>query len=125
MIYLIGGSGGPNYGDELLMALWVRYYREMGYHGPIVVDCRGRQSSERLHGHFENVYFTSFIKKLATGRGGSFATHVANGRAFIDEHPGELTEKLAEAGVCGLGWNWNQVRHVHLFGGGYINGKWP
>ncbi|HXS16186.1 MAG TPA: hypothetical protein VN764_03305, partial [Polyangiaceae bacterium] len=61
MIYLIGGSGGPNYGDELLMALWVRYYREMGYHGPIVVDCRGRQSSERLHGHFENVYFTSFI----------------------------------------------------------------
>src|SRR5688572_21173917 len=38
---------------------------------------------------------------------------------------GEVTEKLAEAEVCGIGWNWNQVRHVHLFGGGYINGRWP
>ncbi|HEU5076765.1 MAG TPA: polysaccharide pyruvyl transferase family protein [Polyangiaceae bacterium] len=125
MIYLIGGSGGPNYGDELLMALWVRCYREMGYQGPIIVDCRGRQSSERLHGQFENVYFTSFIKQLATGRAGSFAEHVARGRAFIDEHPSEQTQKLAELEVCGIGWSWNQIRHVHLFGGGYINGKWP
>jgi len=119
MIYMIGGSGGPNFGDDLILSLWVRFYRENGYHGPIVVDCLGGQSSEKLHGKLEGVFFTSFIKDLAKGREGDFSYYIEKGRKFFLDSARDILLRL------GFDESFAKVKLVHLYGGGYINGVWP
>ncbi|MDN2656483.1 polysaccharide pyruvyl transferase family protein [Cobetia sp. 14N.309.X.WAT.E.A4] len=125
MIYLIGGSGGPNYGDELIISLWIKFYREKGYNGPIVVDCLSKKNSERMHSKYSNVYFTTFIKKLAKGRDGSTSFYIDRGANFIIENKQAFIKNIEECFDDNYSFDLDKDSwHIHLYGGGYINGVW-
>lgn len=122
MVYLIGGSGAPNYGDELILLQWLRFLHEevLPRGGPcrIVVDNNSVAGSTALFGErFPGVEFVSHFKRLHPDRSkGSFMKNLAYGLGFFSrghwrEHPA-LTGAIAQL---------QSARLVHLYGGGYIN----
>jgi hypothetical protein len=108
MLYLIAGNGGPNFGDELIVAHWLRFYREAGYDGPITVDGRGAGPSERLLTGFGDVAFVSRIPRHGQGLDRGYADFARLGRGF------------ARANEDGFA----KVSMVHVCGGGYASGVW-
>lgn len=125
MIYLIGGSGAPNFGDDLILSLWIRFYRDSGYAGPILVDCKALPASLKLHGHHEKVYFSPFIKNLARGRGASFEDYFRSGREFIrNPGPPPMTTRDCIGSAIDDRLRFGDVSLIHLYGGGYISGVW-
>lgn len=122
MYYLIGGSGAPNYGDELILLQWLRFLHEevLPHHGtvPVVVDNNSVTGSTALFGaRYPGVQFVSCLKRLHHDRSkGSFLKNLVYGLGFFSEghwrqHP-ELSEAVAQV---------REARLIHLYGGGYIN----
>ncbi|MEG3116812.1 polysaccharide pyruvyl transferase family protein [Salinicola sp. 4072] len=123
MIYLVSGAGGPNFGDDLILALWIRYYRERGYTGPILVDFLNNASSIKLHSEDKNVYFSGFLKSMTKGREGDFSHYINVGKSKISENLDGFSESIKQA----LGvprFSLDQINFIHVLGGGYINGVW-
>lgn len=121
MILLITGSGEPNYGDDLILKLWINYYRTIGYDQEIVVDCKSISGSIELHNFDQNVYFTKYIKKLTTGRKYCIDEYITIGESHIQENhlfKGWNSTKRKSFNIL-------DFRLIHLIGGGYINGNWP
>jgi hypothetical protein len=108
MIYLIGGNGAPNYGDELIVKHWIRYYREIGYEGPITVDGKGARGSRRLLRDSADVKFVSFLKRHAEGLDKSYAEFAELGREFAGENAARFSD----------------VKLMHFCGGGYLSANW-
>ncbi len=134
MIYLVGGSGGPNFGDELILLHWIRAYRAAGFDDEIVVDCKSVSQSERLHGRSHpasplawasraqgGVRFVHRIKSLTKGRGGLLSAHAALGAEFVRCH----SEQFKRSMRAPDGIDMSRCRIIHLIGGGYISGVWP
>lgn len=126
MIYLISGSGEPNYGDDLIAYLWVKYYREHGYNGPIILDCKSIKGSIELHSELdESVYFAKHIKSLTTGRKGDVSFYIEEGREFAAKKFDTLTAMNSLGHVREFNLAGSKPSFIHLIGGGYINGSWP
>lgn len=121
MILLITGSGEPNYGDDLILKLWINYYRTIGYDQDIVVDCKSISGSIELHNFDQNVYFTKYIKKLTTGRKYCIDEYITIGESHIQENHLFKGWNAAKR----KSFNILNFKLIHLIGGGYINGNWP
>ncbi|WP_132563713.1 polysaccharide pyruvyl transferase family protein [Rhizobium sullae] len=108
MLYLIAGNGSPNFGDELIVQNWLRFYRENGYKGQITVDGKGNIRSERLIRGFGDVRFVTNIPRHSEGREGTYADFYKIGKDYaadaLDRFKG--------------------VRAFHLLGGGYVSANW-
>lgn len=110
MLYLIAGNGAPNFGDELLVKVWLKFYRDSGYTGSIIVDGKGADSTRRLLREFENVEFRqTFIPRHKDGMEGNYLTFASSGIEFAKNN--------IEA--------FQGVKAIHLLGGGYTNSSWP
>lgn len=108
MIYLIAGNGAPNFGDELIVENWLRYYREMGYSGPLVVDGKGAKATEQLLRDYGDVKFIKGIPRHAEGLEGSYADFYSLGVEFARQNLREFEE----------------VQGIHCLGGGYASANW-
>jgi polysaccharide pyruvyl transferase WcaK-like protein len=122
MYYLIGGSGAPNYGDELILQHWLRYLHEEVLPGRpaarIVVDNNGVEGSRDLFSDaYPAVDFISSLKVAHPERGTvGFMRSLSLGLGFFSSgrwrHHPELTGAVEQL---------QQAKLVHLYGGGYIN----
>jgi len=109
MIYLIAGNGTPNFGDELIVASWLRFYREHGYNGHICVDGRGSHPTKKLLKKYENVEFLSNnIPRHRAGLEGSYAFFFTKGVDFARKNVDRF----------------RGVRAFHFLGGGYTGAHW-
>lgn len=124
MIYLIGGSGGPNFGDELILRAWLDQYRGAGLAGRLWVDHKIRANGPRYH-PLPGVRFLARLKLLAQAKGeGSFMAFVRRGIEYVRTDPDRfLRGRLDPDDAASPAWR--EVRLIHLYGGGYISGNWP
>ena len=121
MYYLIGGSGAPNFGDELILLQWLRFLRDEvlpQQDGEVVVDNNSVVGSTALFGtRYPQVQFVSRFKRVQHDRSkGSFLKNLAYGLGFFSQGHWRQHPELAEA--CE---QLRSARMVHLYGGGYIN----
>lgn len=108
VLYLLAGNGAPNFGDELLVQYWLRFYRELGYDGPITVDGKGASATAALLRNFANVDYVKTIPRHADGVQGSYA-------GFYEQGVEYARANLAK---------FKGVRGFHFLGGGYACANW-
>ncbi len=108
VLYLLAGNGAPNFGDELLVQYWLRFYRGLGYNGPIIVDGKGASATAALLKDFGNVTFVKRIPRHADGAAGSYASFYEQGVEYARSNLSKFK------GVQGF----------HFLGGGYACANW-
>lgn len=121
-VTLIGGSGAPNYGDELIALNWLEFLRDVA--GPqleslqVVMDNNSaRNSTELFQDRFGGVQFQAHIKPhRMPDKDAPLLAHLQYGLAFYDgghwRHHQPLAGALESLQDSDL---------AHLYGGGYIN----
>ncbi|QEM82178.1 polysaccharide pyruvyl transferase family protein [Halomonas binhaiensis] len=114
MSYLIvGGSGAPNYGDEIILKLWLDLLGEQK--NTLRVESNIKNNTIRLHGDREKVEYSDFIKNVAKNKTSlGFWNQVKRGVNFFDRNGIKI---YGEKNFNFL----NGLKVVHLHGGGYIN----
>lgn len=120
VIYLIGTSGHPNYGDELITAAWLGRYARKFPNAVVYLDSPfpGRSASlfRGLHPHLrcvDTLYHACWNAPLDSPEATvNFGYEVAGAPGML---PREATavEDFADIDL------------VHILGGGYINAVWP
>jgi polysaccharide pyruvyl transferase WcaK-like protein len=122
MIYLVGGSGVPNFGDELMAASWLRYLNSQHPDKRIVMEVKNPSiSSLMLGGLHPRASHVSIIKKIAATKPlPTFWENVNRGYRFM--HRKGFQHHAIFDGVEKI---LNKAEVIHLFGGGYINENWP
>ena len=120
IIYLVGTSGTPNYGDELITAGWLRYYAETLPETDVWVETPRPGQSAILHGGIHPR--ARFVDTLFHGCWIAPSEEVPDLIAFGDRVAGEPGLLPREAtGVE----EFSRVALVHVMGGAYINALWP
>lgn len=120
MIVLVGGGGIPNYGDELIINNWLRWYRS---HLPNL------EFDLTVEGARRSILRNTFADRFPT---------VTWSHALRDARLKFRQEGFWGALEAGLNADVSEVDAVqrafrrasdtslfHIHGGGYINGKWP
>lgn len=120
VIYLIGGSGSPNFGDELMLLHWLRYTAERfgSASASVVVDNNNERNSVNLFGErFPHARFVSLFKRLRhPNQSKDFMENLRYGFGFFTEGTYKSHPQLVEA-LPALA----ESRLLHVYGGGYIN----
>jgi polysaccharide pyruvyl transferase WcaK-like protein len=122
LYYLVAPGGIPNFGDEEIVATWLRHLAEVAPDADVVLDCLNpagvtagvRAAHPRLR--LTNVLWQLCMVHWNAGTAaaelvGDIVASPARSRLRIDD-PGSL-DLLRRAAV------------VHLLGGGYLNAIWP
>jgi polysaccharide pyruvyl transferase WcaK-like protein len=118
-IYLVASGGNPNYGDELIVASWLRFLANVRPEATVWLDCPQPGTSSSLfsgiHPHFRstNTLWRSCFEAPDQSAQGVW-DYVEN----LVTHGGS---PMYDVGLMTLG----QANSVHLLGGGYVNGVWP
>ena len=121
MIYLLGGAGNGNFGDELIVRCWLEALRAAGVEAPVVCDGNYAGISRRFLGTlFPEVAFVDDVNRLKARGPDTFYAAFARGWRFYDNGGFERHPDLA-----GLAARLAQTRVLHLHGGGYVNTIWP
>lgn len=117
--YLIGSSGVPNYGDELILALWLRFLSLSRPSEPVWIDVLDPGVSAVLMAK-------AHPRAVATNTLWRVAGLCAAAEPQLQDAEAERivtmmgTPKL-DAGLALL----RDVRSIQLVGGGYLNSMWP
>jgi len=119
-VHLIASSGYPNYGDELITAIWLRRIAEQLPDAEVWVDTPSPGlSSVLFEGLHPRVRFVDTLWRLCWAAPSEQPWEVA---AWVDGAVGDVgrapkwalaTEALREADL------------LHVIGGGYLHGEWP
>ncbi|WP_192931286.1 polysaccharide pyruvyl transferase family protein [Gemmobacter serpentinus] len=122
MHYLIGGSGIPNYGDELMARGWLRYLAQHHPEDRVVIDTTLPTVSTLLlqPAHWKASH-VAIVREVGFPKSSpDFWKNFARGLAFFDQGGFAAFPQLnlAEGFLA-------QANRFHLFGGGYISSKWP
>lgn len=117
--YLIGSSGVPNYGDELILALWLRFLAFTRPTQPTWVDVIDPGVSSVL-------LAKAHPRAIATDTLWRIARQCAEAPVELQDTAAErfvsqLGTPKADAGLALL----KEVASIHLVGGGYLNSVWP
>lgn len=118
-IYLVGTSGHPNYGDELITATWLRFYAEVAPEADIWLDSpRPGQSAVLFDGIHPRLRCTDTLYHAAWNA----PEDAAAAMKFTPEvvrSPGIVPREV-------LGYDLlRRAAVLHVIGGGYINSKDP
>ncbi|NBH07994.1 polysaccharide pyruvyl transferase family protein, partial [Amycolatopsis sp. SID8362] len=118
--YLVGPSGYPNFGDELIAATWLRYLARTEPDAEVWLDTHSPGPAQLLLGDLHpRLRCTDTLWRLC-------------GEAPSDE-PGEVAEWVrAAVADPGLAPRWDagidllgRTDVLHVIGGGYLNALWP
>jgi hypothetical protein len=119
-IHLVTSAGFPNYGDELITALWLRRLAECAPDAEVWVDTHSPGlSSVLLDGLHPKARFVDTLWRLCWAAPSEQPWEVA---AWVDQAVSDVgraprwalaTEQLRTADL------------VHIIGGGYLHGEWP
>ena len=118
-IYLVGSGGNPNYGDELIVASWLRLLASVRPQAKVWLDCPEPGTAGSLfadiHPRFRatNTLWRSCVEAPDQSAQGVWY-YVEN----VVAHGGA---PMYDVGLITLG----QADSLHLLGGGYVNGVWP
>ncbi|WP_284742346.1 polysaccharide pyruvyl transferase family protein [Amycolatopsis sp. RTGN1] len=120
MHYLVGPSGFPNFGDELIAATWLRYLARTEPEADVWLDTHSPGPAQLLLGDLHpRLRCTDTLWRLCGEASSDDPGEVADWvRAAVDD-PG-LAPRW-DAGIELLG----RTDVVHLIGGGYLNALWP
>lgn len=119
--YLIGGSGIPNFGDELIATAWTTFLSARAPEDQIVLDVKSVKASQEIVHTGPNVRHVSSLKTIAhTRASGDVWGNMTRGLNFIKNRGLEKYESAAP-----LRDAMADLSTFHVFGGGYINTRWP
>lgn len=120
VIYLVGTSGNPNYGDELITATWLKYLARVAPNSEVWVDCPNPGPSAVLLAHLHpRARFTDTFWRLSWEAPADGPWEVASFVQHAINNPG-----LAPRWVAGIELA-ARADVVHVIGGGFVNGIWP
>ncbi|GEL17917.1 polysaccharide pyruvyl transferase family protein [Pseudonocardia asaccharolytica] len=118
--YLVGSTGFPNYGDELVAATWLRHLAAVAPDADVWLDCQEPASAAvLLDGLHPRARFVDTLWRLC--------------RAAPDREPWQIAAWVQRAiRDPGMAPRWvigvellARAQVVHLIGGGYITDLWP
>ncbi|MBE9374449.1 polysaccharide pyruvyl transferase family protein [Saccharopolyspora sp. HNM0983] len=120
VIYLVGTSGNPNYGDELITATWLKYLARVAPNSEVWVDCPNPGSSAVLLANLHpRVRFTDTFWRLCWEAPSDGPWEVASFVQHAINNPGMAPRWVAGIELAA------RADVVHVIGGGYVNGIWP
>jgi hypothetical protein len=121
MIYLIGGAGNGNFGDELIVRGWLEFLRERQVPGPVTCDENYAGISRDFFGaRFPDAGFGEAVNRLKARGPDTFYAAFSRGMRFYENGGFERHPDLVELAAA-----FEELRVLHLHGGGYINTIWP
>lgn len=120
LVYLVGTCGVPNYGDELITAMWLRHLARHRPEAEVVVDCHLPGSATLLLGDLHpNVRFVDTLWQLCAAAPSDEPWEIAN---WVRRAVNDPT--LAPRWTAGI-HKLKAADIVHIIGGGYLNDNWP
>ncbi|WP_020658604.1 polysaccharide pyruvyl transferase family protein [Amycolatopsis benzoatilytica] len=118
--YLIGPSGYPNYGDELIAATWLRRLARTEPDAEVWLDTHSPGPAQLLLGDLHpRLRCTDTLWRLCGEAPSDDPWEVASWVQAAVHDPGRAPRW--DAGIDLLG----RLEVVHLIGGGYVNALWP
>lgn len=120
VIYLIGTSGHPNFGDDFITSAWLRRLAQTMPEAEVWVDSPRPGQSAVLHGDAHpNVRFVDTLYHAVENTPSeSPGDVVAFGREVV-ANPGLISREASGVEVL------EHVDVVHVIGGGYLASAWP
>lgn len=120
VIYLVGSSGHPNFGDELIARTWVEYYSTRFPDAQIWLDSpRPGHSSVLLRELAANERHCNTLFHTCWNAPSADPADVTDfGRRVVNE-PGLLPREVSGIEVV------RSASILHVIGGGYVNALWP
>jgi polysaccharide pyruvyl transferase WcaK-like protein len=119
-LYLVATPGHPNYGDELIVAGWLRTLAELAPHADVWVDCPSPgNASVLLDGLHPRARFTDTLWRLCWEAPSEAPWEVA---AWVQRG----VHNVGQAPRWAAGLELLRCADVvHLLGGGYVHAGWP
>ncbi len=119
IIYLVGTSGHPNFGDEFIAASWLKYLAEVRPEADIWLDSPQPGMAQALfEGLHPRLRVTNTIWRLVH----------ENAELPADAAAKNIRERISSLGTPAYDLGLLKMREaesLHLIGGGYVNGTWP
>lgn len=117
-IYLVGAAGIPNYGDDLIMSLWLEWLADRRPDTRVWVDCPepGRAAALMADRH-PRVQFVDTLWELTRRGPESSADDM---REYVADRISHLGTPELDRGLMIA----RESESIHLVGGGYINRLW-
>lgn len=118
-LYLIASGGNPNYGDELIVASWLRFLARVRPDATVWLDCPQPGTASALFaGIHPGFHATNTLWRTCAEAPDQSAQGVWDHVGHIVAHGGT---PMYDVGLLALG----KADSIHLLGGGYVNGVWP
>lgn len=119
-VFLLGGAGIPNFGDELIIDSWLRWYiDENSYEAENLVLSGANTRVMRMlfGGLYPNLRYDDLARKRRVQKGRlSFFESIEDGYQFVNDSENDGHPLISTIQQSDL---------LHLYGGGYLNSKWP
>lgn len=119
ILYLVGTSGHPNFGDEFIAASWLRFLARARPHAEVWLDCPNPGLASHLFGGLHpRLRTTDTLWRLVLETTGM---DPATADSHVDRVVTSLGSPRYDLGLLGA----RRAGSVHLIGGGYLNSIWP
>ncbi|MGK3709332.1 polysaccharide pyruvyl transferase family protein [Arthrobacter sp. IK3] len=119
VIYLIGTSGHPNFGDEFITAAWIKYIAETAPEAEVWLDSPQPGASSTLFAGMHPHLFVTDTLWRAVSESSHLPVEEVGSR--VRNLVTNLGSPAFDLGLLKL----REARSLHLVGGGYLNGVWP
>ncbi|MFF0942927.1 polysaccharide pyruvyl transferase family protein [Kocuria sp. CPCC 205300] len=119
VLYLVGTSGHPNFGDEFIAASWLRFLARARPDAEVWLDCpHPGLASHLFDGLHPRLRTTDTLWRLVLE---TTQMDPAAADAHVDRVVTSLGSPRYDLGLLGA----RRASSVHLIGGGYLNSIWP
>ncbi|WP_298583618.1 polysaccharide pyruvyl transferase family protein [uncultured Kocuria sp.] len=119
VLYLVGTSGHPNFGDEFIAASWLRFLARARPGAEVWLDCPNPGLASHLFdGLHPRLRTTDTLWRLAVETAGMDPVAAD---AHVDRVVTHLGSPRYDLGLLGA----RRAGSVHFIGGGYLNSIWP
>ncbi|HEX5017531.1 MAG TPA: polysaccharide pyruvyl transferase family protein, partial [Actinomycetes bacterium] len=120
VVYLIGTSGFPNFGDEFITSAWLRHLAQSMPSAEVWVDSPRPGQSAVLHGDSHpNVRFVDTLYHAVQNAPSEAASDCMTFGHDVVGSPGLISREASGVEF------FEHVDLVHVMGGGYLVNAWP